>query len=66
MMVLYGCLFYIFIVILSTSDPTSITFTLYYYLQEQNTPTRPLLLMPHRMEACCPPRLKFKPTKMNQ
>ena len=38
MMILYCCLFYIFVIILSTSDPTSITFTLYYYLREQKTP----------------------------
>ena len=51
MMILYGCLF-IIIHYNTTFNPNSITFTLYYCLQEQNTPTRPLLLTPRRMEAC--------------
>ena len=38
MMILYGCLFYIFIIILGTFDPTSIKFTLYSYLREQKAP----------------------------
>ena len=38
MMILYCCLFYIFIIILSTFDPTSIKFTLYSYLREQKPP----------------------------
>jgi hypothetical protein len=51
MMVLYGCLFYIFILILSTFEPKSITFTVYYYLPKQKTPTRPLSLTPCRTES---------------
>ena len=38
-MILYGCLFYILIKILSTFDlRTSITSTLYFYSREQETP----------------------------
>ena len=51
MIVLYSCLFYIVILILSNFDPTSITFTFYYYLPEQKTLTHPLLLTPRRMES---------------
>ena len=51
MMVLYCCLFNI-IHHNSTFNPNSITFTLYYYLREQKTPTRPLTFTPLRMEAC--------------
>ena len=43
MMVLYGCLFYIFILILSTFEPNSITFTVYYYLPKKNTDTPPVV-----------------------
>jgi len=44
MMVLYGCLFYIFILILSTFEPKSITFTVYYYLPKQkNTDAPPVV-----------------------
>ena len=50
-MVLYGCLFYVFILTLTTFDPNSIMFTFYYYLPEQKTPTRPLSLTPCRMES---------------